>query len=308
MKEFFDRKKALQIILDKAYHKGISQSKLIEGIYDYSHFNRMCNDKESIKIDILVLCCIKLDMSFDQVIQLSKEKTLLELDEYYNQFEIVRLKRNYNELKPLYQQIILDDNLYKLDKYKQLSSHILAIIEAKINHNYASAIHLLEQAFEFSGSSIKKYKKFTLSKEQIEILIDYSICCFLLHNSQWKEILFFLEDKRNNYTDEETYDYIYPKISYNISTMFLVNKEYSNSLTHSEKAIQFCRKENNFIYLPYLYYNSACCLSMMKNNAKAKEFLNDSKTIFKLQNNIEEYQRVYQADYQVYFSNGDFAI
>ena len=45
MNEFFDKKKALQIILDIAYHKGISQSQLIEGIYDYSHFNRMCNGK-----------------------------------------------------------------------------------------------------------------------------------------------------------------------------------------------------------------------------------------------------------------------
>ena len=74
MNEFFDKKKALQIILDIAYHKGISQSQLIEGIYDYSHFNRMCNGKENIKIDILVLCCIKLNISFDQVIQFSKEK------------------------------------------------------------------------------------------------------------------------------------------------------------------------------------------------------------------------------------------
>ena len=53
MNEFFDKKKALQIILDIAYHKGISQAQLIEGIYDYSHFNRMCNGKENIKIDIL---------------------------------------------------------------------------------------------------------------------------------------------------------------------------------------------------------------------------------------------------------------
>ena len=66
MIEYFDKQKALQIILDKAYNKGISQSQLIEGIYDYSHFNRMCNGKENIKIEILVLCCLKLEISFDQ--------------------------------------------------------------------------------------------------------------------------------------------------------------------------------------------------------------------------------------------------
>lgn len=308
MNDFFDKNKALQIILDKAYNKGISQSKLIEGIYDYSHFNRMCNGKENIKIDILVLCCIKLDISFDQVIQLSKEKSLLELDEYYDQFEIIRLKRNFSKLTELYQQIISNEKIKELNKYKQLSTHILAIIEAQKNHNFIVAKNLLEQAFELSGYSIKKYNKFHLSKEQIEILIDYSICCFSLHDSKWQEILLFLKDKRNNYTDEDTFNYMYPKISYNISTIFLVNEDYANSLIYGEKAIQFCRNENNFIYLPYLYYHSACCLSMLKNYDKAKEYLDNCKSIFKLQNNLDEYQRVYQADYQIYFSNGDFAI
>lgn len=308
MNEFFDKSKALQIILDKAYNKGISQTKLIEGIYDYSHFNRMCNGKESIKIDILVLCCLKLDISFDQVVQLSKEKTLLELDEYYNQFEIIRLKRNFTELTQLYQQIISNKKIKELNKYKQLSTHILAIIEAQKNHNFSVAKGLLEQAFELSGYSIKKYNQFNLSKEQIEILIDYSICCFSLHDSKWYKILLFLRDKRNNYIDEQTFNYIYPKILYNLSTMFLVNKDYSNSLIYSEEAIQFCTNENNFIYLPYLYYNSSCCLSMMKKYDQAKEYLTNSKSIFKLQNKLEEYQKVYQTDYQTYFSNSDFAI
>ena len=308
MNNFFDTSKALQIILNKAYDKGISQSKLIEGIYDYSHFNRMCNGKESIKIDILVLCCLKLDISFDQVIQSSKEKHLLDLDGFYNQFETIRLKRNYDELMSLYHQITSDDYLYNLNKYKQLSSHILAIIEVKTKHNYAGAIHLLEQAFEFSGHSIKQYQKCNLSKEQIEILIDYSLCCISLHNPLWKEILFFLEKEKNNYTDKEIFCYMYPKIAYNISTMFLIDKDYSNSLFYSEKVIEFCKKENNFIYLPYLYYNSACSLLMLKNYSKAKEYLENSKSIFKLQNHLDEFQKTYQADYQTYFNHSDFAI
>lgn len=308
MNEFFDKSKALQIILNEAYDKGISQAQLIEGIYDYSHFNRMCNGKENIKIDILVLCCIKLDISFDKIIQLSKEKTLLQLDEYYNQFEIIRLKRNFNELTELYQQIISNEKIKGLKKYKQLSIHILAIIEAQKNYNFTEAKHLLEQAFELSGFPIQKYNQFHLSKEQIEILIDYSICCFSLHDSKWQEILLFLNNKRNNYVDEKTFNHIYPKVSFNISTMFLVNKDYSKSLFYSEKAIQFCRYENNFIYLPYLYYHSACCLSMLKKYSQAKEYLDNSKSIFKFQNHLHEFQEAYQADYQTYFSNGDFAI
>ena len=306
MDNFFDTSKALQIILNKAYDKGISQSKLIEGIYDYSHFNRMCNGKESIKIDILVLCCLKLDISFDQVMQLSKERNLLDLDGFYNQFETIRLKRNYDELMSLYHQITSDDSLYNLNKYKQLSSHILAIIEVKTKHNYIGAIHLLEQAFEFSGYSIKKYQRFNLSKEQIEILIDYALCYFSLQDSSWKEILFFLEKEKNNYTDKGIFDYMYPKIVYNISTMLLIEKDYSNSLFYSEKVIEFCKEKNNFIYLPYLYYNSACCYSMINNYDKAKKYLNNSKNIFELQNKLEEYYRTFQADYKIYFCNDAF--
>lgn len=308
MNEFFDKKKALQIILDIAYHKGISQAQLIEGIYDYSHFNRMCNGKENIKIDILVLCCIKLDISFDKIIQLSKEKPLLELDAYYNQFEIIRQKRNYNELSKLYQSIISNKKIKEFDKYKQLATHILAIIEGQNNHNFEAAKHLLEQAFELSGYSIQKYNQFHLTKEQVEILIDYSICCFSLNDLKWQEILLYLKENKNNFVDEETFDYMYPKVSYNISTMFLTNKNYSKSLIHSEEAIQFCRYKNNFIYLPYLCYHSACCLSILKKYSQAKEYLDNSKIIFKLQNHLDEFQKTYQADYQTYFSHGDFAI
>ena len=67
-------------------------------------------------------------------------------------------------------------------------------------------------------------------------------------------------------------------------------------------------KENNFIYLPYLYYNSACSLFMLKNYSKAKEYLENSKSIFKLQNHLDEFQKTYQADYQTYFNHSDFAI
>ncbi len=308
MNEFFDKNKALQIILNKAFNKGISQSKLIEGIYDYSHFNRMCNGKENIKVDILVLCCLKLDISFDQVIQESKSKTLLELDEFYNHFEIIRLRRNYNELSDLYQHIISNNQLHKLNKYKQLSKHLLAIIEAKRNQNFNIAKRLLEEAFEISGYSIEKYRNFDLTKEQIEILIDYSICCFSLRNTEWYDILVFLTEKANNYTDEYTFDCMYPKIIYNISTMCLIEEDYKTSIKYCDEAIQFCRDKNNFIYLPYLYYNSACCFSMIKDYTKSKECLENCRSIFKLQNKLEEFQKVYQLDYEKYFSNSDFAI
>lgn len=47
---------------------------------------------------------------------------------------------------------------------------------------------------------------------------------------------------------------------------------------------------------------------MLKNYDKAKEYLDNSKNIFKLQNHLEEFQKTYQDDSQIYFNHSDFAI
>ena len=101
---------------------------------------------------------------------------------------------------------------------------------------------------------------------------------------------------------------MYPKIAYNISTVYLKNSDYDQSLVYCEKAIAFCKNENNFIYLPYIYYNAACCLSMLKNYDKAKEYLNNCQNIMKLQNHLEEYKKVYHTDYPLYFNKGNFMV
>ena len=57
------------------------------------------------------------------------------------------------------QSIISNKKIKEFDKYKQLATHILAIIEAQNNHNFEPAKRLLEQAFELSGYSIQKEDK-----------------------------------------------------------------------------------------------------------------------------------------------------
>lgn len=304
--EFFNKRKALQIILDKAYNRGISQAKLIEDIYDYSHFNRMCNGKEDVKIDVLVLCCLKLNISFDSVIQLSKEKALIELDEYYNQFEVIRLQRRFNEFNDLYNKITTNDAIKELRQYKQLSNHILAIIEARKNHNFKASKNLLELAFELSGFPLKQYNQYALSKEQIEILIDYSICCFSLRETKWKEILSYLKKNDKKLIDSDTFEYVYPKVMFNISEMFFLNHEYTEAMPNIDKAIQYCKDTNNFIFLPYLYYNAACCLSMLEEYEKSKEYLENGKSILILQNKLDELHQIFPKDYQEYFINNPY--
>ena len=63
----FDKKGALMYILKVASAKNISQAKLIDGIYDYSHFNRMCNGKEPIKLEVLVFCAKKLSIDLRRI-------------------------------------------------------------------------------------------------------------------------------------------------------------------------------------------------------------------------------------------------
>ena len=68
----FDKKGALMYILKVASAKNISQAKLIDGIYDYSHFNRMCNGKEPIKLEVLVFCAKKLSIDLNKLLELGE--------------------------------------------------------------------------------------------------------------------------------------------------------------------------------------------------------------------------------------------
>lgn len=61
--KMFNEKKALDYILEIASKKGFTQVDLAYNIYDYSHFNRMCNGKESIHRKVLFKCAKKLGVS-----------------------------------------------------------------------------------------------------------------------------------------------------------------------------------------------------------------------------------------------------
>lgn len=304
MENFFDKNKALKIILNIAYKRNISQSKLIDGIYDYSHFNRMCNGKESVKLDILVLCCLKLGICFDDVLNMSKFEGLVELDKYYDKFEAIRINRNYKDLENLFYDITHNDKLHNLKAYKQFKNHILGIIQAHLYQNYKQAKQSFETAFESSSNnSIYCYNYHNLNREQIEILIDYSICCFCLGLSTWENILSFLINPNNKYASDKILHYVYPKISYNMSIIYLMKEDYKNSLIYAGKGIEFSRKTNNYIYLGYLYYNSACCLAMLNNHIEAKNHLNLSKNLLTIQNKENEFNEVYNKDCSLYFKD-----
>lgn len=301
MNDLFDKNKALELILDESYKKNVTKSQLIEGIYDYSHFNRMCNGKENIKIDILVLCCIKLDISFDKIIKESKSQNIKILEQYYDTFQMMRINRNYTDLERLYLKIINDESVKSLKKYAQIVNHILAIIEVEMKSNSKSALKFLKKSFEVNGINIEKYADYNLDKEQVEILMDYSICCYLNKDDQWKTIFDYLINIENNYTDEETMTFIYPKIAYNLCHIYLKEQNYSLVQKYSQMGIDYSKRKGNYVFLGYLYYNCALSLTKLNFREEMMKALQLAENIFHLQNKSEEFKKVLESDYQKYF-------
>ena len=93
--------KMLQFILKNANVRKITQKKLIEGIYDYTHFNRMCNGKESIKIEILFLCAEKLGIPYKDLISNSMSDGEISFQKKYLDFQFYCLNQDYNSLSDL---------------------------------------------------------------------------------------------------------------------------------------------------------------------------------------------------------------
>ena len=302
MTYFFNKEKALNHILAIAHKRGISQSELIKDIYDYSHFNRMCNNKEKIKLEILFACCSKLDISFDSLIKESLCITKQSLKEYYDQFELIRTNRNYNDLHILRQTIEDNKDNINTNDYYQITYHIKGIIEAKLNNNFELALIYFKKAFEASNNKLDINHMYMLSKELIEIVIDYTLTLVFLNKEEWKTYTTFLTNPNNKYTDEETLKIILPKISYNTSLTYYRNKSYFKSLNIIESSLEFCNRTKSYIFLGHLYYNKALCLAELNKIEDAKKTLTIAINIFKAQNIYDNLKKSIDNDMENIFN------
>lgn len=172
----FDKKGALMYILKVASAKNISQAKLIDGIYDYSHFNRMCNGKEPIKLEVLVFCAKKLSIDLNKLLEFSYSIEKINISELKEEFQWLMLKHDYSKLKEFYfylNQIQLVEN-----EGKQFKKRVEGIVFGELNGNYEKALSCFKDALAITvkNKDIINIEFGRLSNEEIRIISDIAIC------------------------------------------------------------------------------------------------------------------------------------
>ena len=174
----FDKRKALDYILDIAYNRGITQSKLIGDIYDYSHFNRMCNGKEEINMEVLFACADKLNISYNTLFNNSNNEDEIRKNNLKAEFEKLTQLHDHKGILKLQKNLKLietDDN-----EFNQLKRIVDALILWRFDKNYDVAIITLKDALGLNMklSKIESIACDKLSETEISIINDIAICYF----------------------------------------------------------------------------------------------------------------------------------
>lgn len=258
----------------------------------------MCNGKEEINVSVLFYCCIKLNLNIDTVVKSVSILDNKSINDFYREFSQIRLKRDYQQLPSFYDSLRSQNS----EDLSSLMNHVQGIICAT-KEEYALAVDFLSISYEDLGSTLAYENLGDLSLEHIEILIDYSLCLFFLGDCRWELFLTYLYDENNNYASQDIIDYIYPKICYNLSFIYLRDNNYNQSLQVSEKGVAFAIEKNNFLLAGFLYYNLAISHACLGNTTLSSSALDRSKDIFTIQNRQDTFHNAYKNDHKLYFSN-----
>lgn len=292
----FDKKGALMYILKVASAKNISQAKLIDRIYDYSHFNRMCNGKEPIKLEVLVFCAKKLSIDLNKLLEFSYSIEKINISELKEEFQWLMLKHDYSKLKEFYfylNQIQLVEN-----EGKQFKKRVEGIVFGELNGNYEKALSCFKDALAITV----KNKDFIniefgrLSNEEIRIISDIAICQNALDSTDGILLMEnLIKSMEKNNDTKKCIDYYF-----NISYMYSGIKDYKKKYEYATKGISLALKYNDFINLGYLYYSRFVANICLECPDAALKDLDNSFYIMKLQNRTDYLKKVLSEDTVTY--------
>lgn len=293
----FDKKDSLDYILEIATTRGISQRKLIEGIYDYSHFNKMCNGKEAISLDVIVACCEKLDVTFEHVITHCK---LIDDNSYENlksRFEYIKLTQQFELLNNLLNQIEVRKN--DTLKFQQLFYAIRATIESAIHNNHLYSLDLYEKALKSTilSFSLKDYNIQDMNIDEIGILYNISSEYNRLGYKEKSKVM--LEEIVDWHRQVPINSKVLYKCCYELSKIYLNFKKYSEAVLILEWAIKLGKQTGNYIGFGYLYYNLSIANSYLDQVEESLDNFNQSISIFKIQDRPETYIEKLKKDYEM---------
>lgn len=289
----FDKTKALDYILEIAYSKGISQARLCENIYDYSHFNRMCNGKENINTEVLLMCAEKLCISFDELNQASELSGKKEVIHYIEEFDCLSHYHDIDKIKKFSMElssIDLDDALFK-----QLKLSVKAFLLWRYDREVSTALNVLLDALKVTVHKIdfQSLLYSALSDLELNIINDIALCLFDLN--RYDESLLILQSLVDGLSETDKYDK-WVKFNTNIAILCYRLQKYDRAMAHIDQGISKSLVKNIYLYLLSLYYQKAI-ISYRKNDLTAfEEFLEKSYYLALAQNCEQIFIEAYKED------------
>lgn len=293
----FDKYKALQYILRVAYQKGISQSKLCENIYDVSHFNRMCNGKENVNLDVVMLCADKLSIEYNDLFSNSVVDKQKEINDYVNEFKRLSSINGTSELKNLYHEI--EHYKYESKQIQQLKLVIHAYLEWRDFQHIMEAKKLLHKAFYTTAFKFDIiHGDYTvLSEMELEILIDISICEAKLGNLEISILYLDCIVKGLEHS---------PQVDLRIKCLMFLSA-FSIENHNLEKALQSCElginrsvHYNNYLHLCQLHYQKAIISYLLKDENFFIDELSMSYSLATTQNQLISWKQTFKKDIMKY--------
>lgn len=284
----FDKKRALHYILEIAFEKGFTRVELVEGIYDYSHFNRMCNGKESIHMNVLHRCAEKLGISKEELYKYGNDSDF-DLKEYKDKFEELLQSQKYEEIMALYENLKKFNNVSEDIIIRQFIMRLHAFVELKWKSDVFSSITILYDALELTHKNINEESMsiIKLSGEEQILLNDIALCEYEMGNVEkaigiLKQILDI-----NIVSTNKSINRSKVKTLYNLSLILMQSNEVEEALFYVERGIQTCVATITYTYLFPLYYNLAVLYHLQGERIKYEAILNICYTLALTQNKVD---------------------
>ena len=291
-----DKKKALEYLLAVASKKNISQACLIDGIYDYSHFNKMCNGKENINLEIIFACASKLNVPVNDLLLAGNYLAPKKLTQIKDEYLECMILQKFQNLKYLLQELAAYEE--HSDGVKQLKLNIKGVMEAHQNKSYQKALVLFKDALKCTCKYTNIYDaEFQyFSEDELNIFNNMALCYFSLKDEKYS-ICYerMIESLRKSSTN--SMEILFPKICYNYSVLLLREEKWQQSIKYCNIGIEYSNLHNVFLFLGHLYYNLALVDFKINNFSFIAENLKKAKMIFLLQNKSDYFQQAFLKDF-----------
>lgn len=247
---------ALTYIINAAMEKGYTQRSLIDGIYDYSHFNRMCNGKENISLDVLLACADKIGLSYNEALRQPQNKAYILLED---ELDKVLEFHNYDHLNTVYQE--LSYLITKKDDpcIKQLYYLVKALLLWRSNHNdlaldyFYTALHITTIKKDMFKISYHMFSHIELRIVNAIAIFEYLKGNITLSINILKKILQDL----NIYEVDINKAKKLIESSYFLGLIQLHQKNIQEANFFIDTGIQYSLKISVYLYMFPLYYYSA---------------------------------------------------